>query len=114
MMLPSFAADTITIVEPVLVDDRGTTVADWTQPPASETEVTGCSVQPGASSEALGGRQGVTVRWTVYAPLSAPVTAHSGVLWHGTLYQVDGEPARWASPTGALGHLVIVLIDQEG
>lgn len=112
-MLPSFATQSITVVEPTLVDDRGTMVADY-ETPLSEVEVTGCSVQPGASAEVLAARQGVSVRWTVYAPAAAVVTAHSAVRYAGRLYDVDGEPQRWPSPTGGLDHTVLLLVDHEG
>lgn len=113
-MLPGFAADTVTVVEPALVDDRGTLVPDWSAPPASQTPVEGCLVLPGASVEVLAGRQAVAVRWTVYAPPDVVLTAHSAVSYQGRLYQVDGEPARWPSPTGGLDHVVILLLDPEG
>lgn len=113
-MLPSFATQTITVVEPALIDDRGTQVPDWSAPPVSETTVTDCSVQPGASAEVLAARQGVSVKWTVYAPAATAVTAHSAVRYAGVLYAVDGEPQQWPSPTGALDHRVILLVDHEG
>lgn len=112
-MLPSWARQTITVVEPSLVDDRGTLVADF-DTPASETVVPGCSVQPGASEEFLASRQGVAVRWSVYAPPGTVVSAHSGVRFEGNLYHVDGEPLRWSSPTGAADHVVLLLVDHEG
>ena len=113
MSVPFWARQTVTVVEPTLVDDRGTMVADYTVP-ASEVDVPGCSVQPGASAEVLAARQGVSVRWTVYAPSSVVVTARSAVRYAGTLYQVDGEPQRWPSPTGALDHVVVLLVDWRG
>lgn len=113
-MLPSFATQTIEIVEPHLVDDRGKQVPDWDAEPAAVTPVAGCSVQPGASAEVLTARTAVTVRWTVYAPPGLPVTAHSGVRYAGRLYQVDGAPSLWPSPTGGLDHTVLLLIDWEG
>lgn len=112
-MLPSFVRETITVVDPVWVDDRGTPVADY-GPGATRTVVPGCSVQPGASSEDLAGRTHVTVRWTVYAPPGTVVAADSAVEYEGRRYAVDGEPARWKSPTGAVSHLVLYLIDWEG
>lgn len=112
-MLPSWATQTVTVVEPTLVDDRGTLVPDY-DVPASETVVPGCSVHPGASDEVLAARQGVAVRWTVYAPAGVVVTAHSAVRLDGRLYAVDGEPARWPSPTGGLDHVVLLLVDHTG
>lgn len=113
-MLPAWARQSIAVVEPALVDDRGTMVPDWSATPVSEVTVPGCSVQPGASAEVLEARQGVSVRWTVYAPASVALSAHSAVRYAGRLYDVDGEPQRWPSPTGALDHTVILLVDHEG
>lgn len=113
-MLPSFATQTIDVVEPALVDDRGRLVPDWDAPPASTTPVPGCSVQPGASSEVLDAREALSVRWTVFAPAGTVLTAYSAVRYAGVLYQVDGEPQRWSSPTGALDHLVVLLVDWRG
>lgn len=113
-MLPAWATQSITVVEPTMVDDRGTLVPDY-DTPASQTPVAGCSVQPGASAEVLEARQGVSVRWTVYAPASVALTEHSAVrLTDGNLYDVDGRPERWPSPTGGLDHTVILLVDHEG
>lgn len=113
-MLPSFASQTVELVEPALVEDRGQQVPDWDAPPASVTVVPGCSVQPGASAETLDARQGVTVRWTVYAPAGIPATAHTGARYDGVLYAIDGAPARWPSPTGGLDHVVLLLVDWQG
>lgn len=113
-MLPSWASETITVLEPTLVTERGKTVPDWSVPPASRTQVTGCEVQPGASTEDLAARQNVIIRWTVWAPADTPVTARSAVEYRAVRYQVDGEPDWWRSPTGALSHVQLYLIDWEG
>lgn len=111
-MFPSFATQPFTVVEPTMVDDRGTTYPDYDDP-ESETDYQG-SVQPGASAEVLDARQGVSIRWTVYAPAGVTVTARSAVRYAGRLYDVDGEPQRWTSPTGGLDHAVLYLVDREG
>lgn len=112
-MVASWARQEVTVVEPSWVDDRGTEVPNFDDP-VSETDVEGCTVQPGASEEALAARQGVTIRWTVLAPPDTIVTAHSGVRYNGHLYQVDGEPLRWSSSRGRLDHVVMYLVDRQG
>lgn len=111
-MLPSFANDQITIVEPVWTTDaRNVRKADY-GPAAARSVVTGCSVQPGASPELVAaGRNTTTVRYTVLAPPSAGGSSSSGVEYRGKLYAVDGEPMRQPSATGALDHVVLLLID---
>lgn len=109
----SFAQDTITIVEPSIVDDRGTERPDYDNP-AARHAVKGCSVQPGANVETLGDRQSSVIRWTVYAPDGAPVRANSCVEFEGVRYSVDGEPQRWRSPLGRASHTMISLIDWQG
>jgi len=112
-MFPSFAKATLTRVRPQVVEDHGTQVPDWSLP-ADETDMPGWSVQPGASPEVLQNRQNVTVRWTAYGPADADVRATDGIRYQGRLYSVDGEPADWPSPTGALAHTVLLLVDHEG
>lgn len=112
-MLPSFANDDVTVIEPSWFDDRGTATADYDNP-MSVKEVRGCSVQYGASAEDLAGRTQLTVRYTVLAPPGAPITEHSAVEYEGTRYSVEGQPARWKSPTGAVSHVSVLLIDWKG
>ena len=111
-MLPSFANDSITIVEPAWsVDARNVRKPDYGAA-ATRSVVTGCSVQPGASPELVAaGRSTTTIRYTVLAPPAAAASASSGVEYLGKLYAVDGEPLRQPSATGALDHVVLLLID---
>ena len=112
-MLPSFATDTITVVEPTMVDQRGTLRPTY-DPPASTRTVTGCSVQPGAATEDLAGRTQQTVRFTVYAPPGTHASALAAVDWEGQRYAVDGQPLAHRSPTGATSHVVLLLVDWKG
>ena len=48
-MLPSFATQTITIIRPTFVDERGSLVPDWDNPEKT-IKVDGCSVQPATTS----------------------------------------------------------------
>lgn len=112
-MFPSFATQSIDVIEPGVIDDRGTEVPDL-EHPVSEVTVPGCSVQPGGSTEDNEARQNVEIRWTVYAPGGTPGTARSAVRYAGTVYAIDGEPARWPSPTGGLDNVVFRLVDWKG
>lgn len=111
-MLPSFASQEITVVDPVWTTDARNVRRPDYGPAASRTVVEGCSVQPGASPELVpDGRATATIRWTVLAPAGTVVEAASGVEYRGRLYAVDGEPLVWDSPTGALDHVALFLID---
>ena len=112
-MLPSWAADTITIVRPSWVEERGKKVPDY-RTPAETVTVTGCSVQPAGTSETLTARQAESVRLTVYAPPGTVIGAHDAVEWQGVRYQADGGGQQWQSPTGAVSHVVAALVDWEG
>ena len=111
-MLPSFASQEITVVHPVWTTDaRNVRKPDY-GPAAGRTPVPGCSVQPGASPELVtDGRDTTAIRWTVLAPPSIVVEATDAVEYRGRLYKVDGEPMVWDSPTGALDHVALFLID---
>ncbi|AYN57660.1 head-to-tail stopper [Arthrobacter phage Kepler] len=111
-MLPSFATQQITVVRPAWVTDgRGVRKPDYGDA-AARTVVPGCSVQPGASPELVQpGRTTATIRFTVLAPPSVVVESADGVEYRGRLYAVDGEPLPWESPTGALDHVGLFLID---
>lgn len=111
-MLPSFATQEIKVVAPAwTTDGRNVRKPDYGDA-ATRTAVPGCSVQPGASPELVtDGRNTATIRWTVLAPPGTVVEATSAVEYRGRLYKVDGEPLPWDSPTGALDHVALFLID---
>ena len=114
-MLPiSFMRQTVEVVTPALIDDRGTITPDWDAPPANVQVVERCSVQPGASAEVVAARQNVVYRWTVFMPASVVIGPHDGVRVGGVLHQVEGGPKVWVSPTGALDHAEVYLIDWTG
>lgn len=112
-MLPSFASDVVTRVRPVWTTDaRNNRVPDY-GPNAGRLAVDGAIVQPGASAEVLGGRgaDAVLIRWTVYLPPGSDVAASDAVEYDGVRYAVNGEPQRVKSPTGALSHVLVLLVD---
>lgn len=114
-MLPSFASDTPIRIRPTWTTDaRGTRRPNYGAG-AERVPVPNSLVQPGASQEVLDGRAGaVAVRWSWFAPPGTDVTATDAVEWDGKVYAVDGEPARHRSPTGALSHVLVLLIDWKG
>lgn len=107
-MLPSWATDTVTILRPATTTSRGTTIPDWTH--ATETSVSGCSVQPAATSLSQDGRVlGIEDGWTAYVPPGTDVREGDRVRWNGELYTINGAPRAWASPTGRVAHLALNL-----
>ena len=110
-MLPSWATDVVTLVEPTWVDERGKQVAVYGD---EGVAVSGCSVQPGASSEDLALRDNAEVAATAYLPPGVAVSRHARVLWDGGVYEVVGEPQKWRSPLGSLDHIVVALTRREG
>lgn len=119
-MLPGFARDTVTVQRATVVEERGTTRLDWSNP--AETVVAGCSVQPMAgdekftagSQEGGGRRDAVITRWKLYAPPGIDLLARDRVVHAGVAYQIDGSPQRWPSPSGALSHVTALLFEVEG
>ncbi len=113
-MLPAdLATEELVILHPQYVDDRGTLVPDWDQPPASMVTVLGCSVQPDTESEALGRQQTETLL-KGWLPIGVEVSAFSRIVWRGSTYEVVGPPKRWHDPYGELDHQVVSLRKQEG
>lgn len=110
-MLPTFADDAVAIVHPVWVTDPRNSRRATFPDDAPRVVVEGCSVQPGATAEALEGRDTTTVRWTVYAPEGTPVDSTDAIEYEGVRYAVDGQPAVHRSPTGATSHVAILLVD---
>lgn len=110
-MLPSFATDTITLTEPTWIVERGKKVATY---PGAGVAVTGCSVQPGPATADLQARDNVTIYYTAFIPAGTAVSRHARVEYEGDHYRIDGVPLRWKSPTGAVSHIVLPLIDWEG
>lgn len=109
----SFARETVTVIEPGWRDDRGTAVRDYDDP-ESTRELRGCSVHPGAHDLDTAGRTSAAIRFTVYAPAGAAVGDFAAVEYRGTRYSLESPPAVWSSPTGALSHVVLRLVDFEG
>lgn len=109
----SFATQSIEILRPLFVPDNGALVPHPknTEPPRT---VGGCDVQPGASQELLDHANAALIRWTVQAPPGVDVVFTDRVRYRGVVYAIEGEPAHWGSPTGALAHTTISLKAWKG
>lgn len=113
-MLPSFARESVTVSHPGTKTVRGVTVPDWTK--ATETTVTGCSVQPASTSRNFASARVLNIQdaFTLYAPPNAAIQPGDRVeCSHGT-FEVDGYPEPWTSPTGRVSHVQFTLRRWEG
>ena len=107
-MLPTWATHAVTIIRPATTTSRGTTIPDWTH--ATETSVSGCSVQPAATSLSQDGRVlGIEDGWTAYIPPGTDVKEGDRVKWNGDVYVINGAPRAWTSPTGRVTHIALNL-----
>lgn len=111
-MLPSFFNRTVIVIRPGTIPQRGTTIPDWKH--ATETQVTGCSVQTPTTSMEMDGRLATTLAGTVYLPPGTDVQAGDAIEYNGHRFLVVGEPMAWESPTGALDHVQVRIADWEG
>jgi hypothetical protein len=90
---------TATIVRPPARDWQGDRAGS-----ATETDIDGCSWQPGASSETLAGGDTVITSGTVFMPGNPDIQATDQVRVSGVLYAVAGTPAAWQDDVGAPVH----------
>ena len=102
-----------TVIEPVMVDDRGALVPDYTN--ATEHHESGWGIQPmAADEETARGRQAVVTRLKAMGPIDTKLDERGRVRYNGDLYEVEGTIRRWGSPTGHLAHVEAVLRRVEG
>ena len=112
-MLPSFARQSVTLLTPDLITERGETVEDWSNP--SETVVPGCSVQPGNGGRDFDHADGVTADYTVYLPPTAVVPRRARVRLPTTDgdFILLGEPQPWVFGLST-DHVRILLKRRDG
>lgn len=103
---------TVTLLRaPFIADPYGNegTERDWDS--ATQTVLTGCSVQPAGSDEYVIDREAVTVRLKAYLPGLPDVESTDRAEWNGDQYVIDGvEP--WRFPP--MEHTDILLRRSEG
>lgn len=107
MPVVSFATETLVRLRAPLVKDHGSWVPDWGN--ASEADLPGWSLQPGASVEDLQNRQAERADWTAIGPYEADVTATDKIRLPDGDYSVVGRPERWKSPTGRVSSTKLLL-----
>ncbi|MCW2904923.1 MAG: hypothetical protein JWO67_7188 [Streptosporangiaceae bacterium] len=100
---------TVTVVRPAGKDRFGDPLSG-----VIETDVAGCYVQPRTSTEQTDQRDTVITGLIVFMPPTADVLATDKVRWLGGLYQVDGDPARWADVHARSHHIQVALRRVEG
>lgn len=112
-MLLDTMNQTVTVTSPGTRTVRGSSLPDWDNP-VSVTVVGGCSVQPAGTSLDESGRWATMDGLTAYLPYTADVKAGDRVTFDGLDYAIEGEPRKWASPTGAVAHIFLNLKRWEG
>lgn len=111
-MLPSFAKKTALIERAPYKDERGTSVRDWASESIVQATVSGCSFQPSSSETVWADvSQAVTIQARLYVPPNTDVQPDDRVTVDGKRYAIQGAPETWESPTGAVSHIVLNLVD---
>lgn len=115
-MLPSFASQQVSIVNPGRRTEWGADVDDWTT--ATVTTMR-CVWESGVNTGlvTLGGLDVATGVRTVYLNPGAPVTGRSRIRFPddpGRDWEVIGEPAFNRSPTGAVSNITVSCRRWEG
>lgn len=108
-MLPSFATDTVVRIRPGSTARRGSTEPDWST--ATELTINGCSIQPASTSLSQDGRVlGISDGMTAYFPPGSDVQAGDRIRIGTDVYQVNGDPREWKSPTGRVSNIQVALV----
>lgn len=97
MSFLSFAQQSVTIVTPGVIVERGREVEDWSEAAVSRRTVEGCHVQPGSGSRDFEHSDGVTADFTVYLPptVSVPRRARIELPVTDGQFILQGEPQAW-------------------
>jgi len=113
-MLPSFAKQTIYRIRPGTKTERGSVIPDWSPDKVDRLMITGCSVQPAATSTSLDGRVlGVSESYTAYIPENSDVKAGDHIEFEGDVFAINGEPKHWPGAFN-LSHIQLNLVRWEG
>lgn len=112
-MLPSFASQTVTILNPGTRVEWGQQVEDWTNP--VETVET-CVWHSLSGIETTGGRDVAAGGRQVFLDPASTCTARSRIRFPdgGRDWEVIGEPSVFESPLGGLDHLEVLCKRWEG
>lgn len=110
MSLPTFAAQTVTVLRATTVTDHGSERRNWSSPTLHD--IAGCVVVPVVGAEDEAHRDAITTVQIVHAPVGADVVDTDRVRVAGVVYDIDGPVRRFES--GVLDHLEIPLRHVEG
>ena len=114
MALPSWAATTVTVRRAPMIVDHGSRVADPDPEHAATHIIERCDFQPAAGQELTDRRDTLGGGGLLLLPPGSDINGTDEVVIHGESYAVQGRPQVWASPSGALDHIVVTLTDWEG
>jgi hypothetical protein len=78
------------------------------------TDVAGCLVQPGASTESTDQGDLLVTSLTVFLPGGTDITATDRISWQGAVYEVNGSPNAWHDQGAAESHVEAQLKLVEG
>ena len=113
-MLPSFCNQEITRIRPGTKTSRGSTIPDWSDTAVSKLVITGCSVQPAATTLSQDGRVlGISEQLTAYLPEGSDVKAGDRIRFEGDTYTIIGEPKKWKAALN-LSNIQLNLTRWEG
>lgn len=95
MTFLSFATQSVVILTPNVIVERGEEVEDWSSP--NRSTVSGCSVQPGSGRRDFDHADAVEADFTIYAPPTATIPRRARVELPVTDGQfiILGEPEPW-------------------
>lgn len=95
MTFLSFATQSVVILTPNVIVERGEEVEDWSSP--NRAIVSGCSVQPGSGRRDFDHADAVEADFTIYAPPTATIPRRARVELPVTDGQfiILGEPEPW-------------------
>ncbi|MEE6280150.1 hypothetical protein [Georgenia sp. MJ170] len=109
--------ETIQLVIPEMVEERGSSIPDWSKPPAKLVDVPHCIVEPLSAEERTADREATQGSVEVRAPavVDVPPFARLRRPGHpGRDYEVIGEPRIFRSATGSLDHTSLLGKRWEG
>lgn len=117
----SFANQSIVILKPIYVTERGDSLPTWSSP----TRITqsGCRLQPrvrdeiyfaGTNDQGGVARDAVQRAYVVFAPFNTPIDEHDRVEYLGRQFDVEGMIRPWRSVTGDLAHVEFVIQEIQG
>lgn len=109
----SFAKTTVTRIRAGTITERGTEYPDWNN--TDELDIPNCCLTWQGTAMSQEGRVlGIEDARVLFAPLDADIQEGDRIRHKGKVYEIDGDPRDWESPTGAIDHYEITLKRYKG